>query len=171
MTRGEQDLVADALLARTRRRFLARLSPRPGRQSPFAGDGRNLAGHIRPGGIVAPAFFQITVQKMEDGAVEPRLGIARFGLERLVVKCPRHIALAFVAEKIGQIGQRQRIVGARDQGGLIVKLGALQVTPLPPGRSQGQLQFGAFGFAGRPPEPGARWRRRTGHWRAAGWTD
>ena len=114
----------------------------------FAGDGRNLSGHIHPRGIVAPGVFQIAVQKMENGAVEPGLGIARFDLQRLVVQVLGHIALAFIAEKIGHVGQRQRIVGSRDQRGLVVKLGALQVAPFPPGRSQGQLQFRGFGFAG-----------------------
>jgi len=108
---------------------------------------------------------------MQDGAVHPRLGILGFDLDGLIVQCSRHIPLAFVAQQIGQIGQGQGIVGMADQGRLIMKLGAIEVAALPPGRAQGQLQFGAFGLPGDGRGSEARWRHRTGHWRATGWTD
>ena len=84
---------------------------------------------------------------MEDGAVEPGLGLTGIGLDRLAVQCSGPLIIALVRQNIGQIDQRRGVVRAGCQRGAVAMRRTLMVAGLPRHRTQSEVEFGAFRMA------------------------
>jgi len=107
----EHDLIADALLGRHQDALARQRAAVPMLETVIGR--RHLAGKLEARGIIAPARFQIAFEKMQDRAIEPRLGILRIGLQGAIVERKGLVDLALVGQKIGKIDERGKIAGLK----------------------------------------------------------
>ena len=64
----------------------AEILENPGAIEPWLIRRRRLARQLQSGGVIAPTFFQIAVQKVKHRTIEPRLSIVRLGLQDTVIQ-------------------------------------------------------------------------------------
>src|SRR5665213_893074 len=143
---GKQDLVAHPLFGADQQALVLQAVAGPGGKTLFTRQRRHLAGHVNPGGIVAPAVFQIAVQKMQDGAVQAGLSAAGIAPNRLIVQCSGRIAVARITAHVRQIGQGRGVIGAHGQRRLVMRGCPQEIALFAPGGAQGEVQFRAFRF-------------------------